>query len=363
MDSATVAGLDQELFSVLRDTCSGKVLAPRAQCGIEVSKVNAGGGPLQAQLRIADNASGSPHLVSLIARLSECRLPMFADSPPHGQFLNVATGQVMDDPKGSFVFEGMLSHSHATPVLNGLTWASYDRAAGRWVPTHFDAISPDGSRYAYMDYRNPPDFQLHVVDVATGNDRKLPLDRGFWGLVGFSSAGIYMRQSYEGVIPGLTLVNPDSGTTQTMFKDSPVAAVSGNAAYTYAFNDADKLPRPPGMGGGYNEVRSRDLTTGKTTTWMYRPGTQLYAVSAIKGSIAVQGHDSDASYLWVATGPGQAQSVTSPETGDAEPFSRRPIGDANGWWLGGPDGLYLWTTRTGAFLVSEVKAVPAGPCA
>src|ERR1700682_425632 len=363
MNSATVVGLDQELFSVQRDTCSGKVLATQAQCSVEVSKLFTGGGPLQAQLQLVDNASGSPQLISLIARVPDCRLPLYAESPLHGQFLSVATGQIADDPKVAFVIDGMLWRSQATPVLTGQTWASYDRPAARWVPANVDATSPDGSRYAYVDYRNPPNFQLHVVDVATGRDRLLSLDKGFWSLIGFTNAGIYLHQSYEGVGPGLTLVNPDSGAIRTIFSDSPVAFVSGDVAWTYAWNDADKLPHPPGMGGGHNQVGSRDLNTSNTTPWLYRAGTDLYVMGVTDRSIVVRGNDPDASYVWVVTGPGHAQPVTAPGTGDAESFAGRPVADGNGWWLGSQDGLYLWTPRTGAFLVSDVKATPAGTCA
>jgi hypothetical protein len=39
------------------------------------------------------------------------------------------------------------------------------------------------------------------------------------------------------------------------------------------------------------------------------------------------------------------------------------VADANGWWLGSLDGIYLWTPRIGAVLVSESLAAPAGACA
>jgi len=38
------------------------------------------------------------------------------------------------------------------------------------------------------------------------------------------------------------------------------------------------------------------------------------------------------------------------------------VADSNGWWLGSLDGVYLWTSRTGAILVSESLAAPAGTC-
>lgn len=364
MESATLTGLDRELFNIASDTCSGKVLAINAQCNVDVIfKPGAVGGLVAGQLRFVDNATGSPHLISLVAGLPDCRLPLSADSPTRGQLLSLATGQVADDPKGGFLVDSLGSSSQAEPVLHGQTWISYNRAAGRWVPADVSAVLSDGSRYAYVDYHDIAHFQLHVVDIATGRDRTLPIDKGYWGVVGFTSAGIFMHQSYEGVGPGLWLVNPDSGAMRTIFSDTAVAFVSGQVAWTYAWNDADKLRHPPGMGGGFNEVRSRDLNTSKTTTWMYRAGTDVYVMAVAERGIVVRGNDPNTSFLWVVSGPGQAQSVIALGTGDAEPFTGRAIADANGWWLGGLDGVYLWTPRTGAVLISEVTASPAGTCA
>src|SRR5260370_23103819 len=101
-ESATVTGLDRELFNVASDTCSGKVLAVNAQCNVDVIFNPGAIGLAAALLRVVDNATGSPHLISLVAGLPDCRLALSAPSPPglppHGQFLSVATCQVPDDP-------------------------------------------------------------------------------------------------------------------------------------------------------------------------------------------------------------------------------------------------------------------------
>jgi hypothetical protein len=35
----------------------------------------------------------------------------------------------------------------------------------------------------------------------------------------------------------------------------------------------------------------------------------------------------------------------------------------DGWWLRTVGGIYLWTPRTGAVLIADIDATPAGACA
>jgi len=52
-----------------------------------------------------------------------------------------------------------------------------------------------------------------------------------------------------------------------------------------------------------------------------------------------------------------------PSTTDQYPPLSGFIGDASGIWVGSPQGMYLWTARTGAALVSSVAGTPVGTCA
>jgi hypothetical protein len=117
------------------------------------------------------------------------------------------------------------------------------------------------------------------------------------------------------------------------------------------------------MGLSNNEIQGRDLATLQTTTWLYRPGSNMYVQAVTSRSIMVSGYDSSGSYTWLVSTPGQAKLLTVPETGDDLPQASGFIADSNGWWFGSLDGVYLWTEHTGAVLVSESLAVPAGACA
>jgi len=362
-----LAGSDQAAFSVTHDGCAGHRVAVQAACRIDVAfKPSSTSGVRGARLAITDNATASPQSVSLVAQLPNCKLPVFTstDSTAQGGFLSLRDGGVTLDPKGGFVPGGLLSHSQESPVLYGQLPANYDPAADRWVPG--GRISPDGSRYAYVEFSGQGfDFRLHVVDVATGRDRTLNLPTDNWSLLAFTTAGLYVSKSYPevGSGPGLWLVNPDSGAVQTIFTDATVQMVAGQKAWIVARNNADTLPGPPGIGGTNNEIQSRDLTTLQTTTWLYRPGSDLYVGGVTNGSIVVSGRDVASGFLLVLTGPSQAVPINVPETGDPLPLSQGLIADASGWWLGSLDGIYLWTPHTGAVLVSESLASPAGACA
>ena len=368
----SIVGTDRDAFTTTKDGCSGRTLGVKASCQVAVSY--AGGsdiGVRTARLAITDNSTGSPHSVSLMAQLPDCKLPLFAykyDSPSsQGAFLSLRDGAVVDDPYGRFKTDSTsrLSQSQSTPVLSGYLPATYVRAAKRWVPAGAVAIAPDGSRYAYVEYPQMFEGKLHVVDTAGGVGRTLSLAKGPWSVFGFTTDGIYLHTAYEAIGPGAMVVNADSGAARTIFSDSVVHLVSGRTAWTATRNAADTLPDPGGMGPSHNQVQSLDLIASQKTTWLYRPGSDMYVMAVTNGSIVVSGRDRASNFVLVVTAPGQAIPVTVPDTGEAITSSsgNGAVADANGWWFGTLDGLFLWTPHTGAILVSDSTASPAGPCA
>ena len=368
ISSASLVGVDHSQFAKVNDGCSGRVIAVHATCRIGVTfDPEAGSGVRAARLAITDDATGSPQSVSLVAQLPSCRLPLFSITPSMstGEFLSLPGGQIVADPNGGFATSGVVSRSEAQPVLKGTLPAVYDRAAGRWVPVGTGAISPDGSRYAYTDYSPRPNgaFTLHVVDIASGRDRALALATDSWSALAFTAEGIYAHKAYEGGGPGLWLIDPDSGAVRTIFTDSTVMAVSGQTAWIGTFNKSDPLPQPPGEGGGYNEVQGRDLKTSTVTTWLYRSGTNLGVIQASGAPILVSGYDSSGSYLWAVGAPGKADPIADPGNDADFAYASAFPAPPDGWWLGTLGGIYLWTPRTGAVLIADVDATPAGACA
>ncbi len=360
---ASFVGTDQSMFSTAHDECSGHSVAVGASCRIDVAfKTGGSPGVNAARLIVDDNATGSPQSVWLLAQLPDCKLPLFdpTTKPATGEFLSLADGKLVADPAGAFDTSGIVAHSIQQPVLSGILPAVYDRPAGRWVP---GAVSPDGSRYAYSDYSHGPPV-VHVVDVTSGRDRALTSPQDSWSVLAFGSEGIYVYKGFaEHVAPGLWIVDPDTGSLRTVFTDSTVMAVSGQTAWIRATNAGDPLPLPAGQGPSYDEIQGRDLKTSATTTWLYRSGTDLYLVHAAGDSLLVSGGDSSGGYLWAVTSPGNAALITDPVTGGTFPYAGAFPAGPDSWWLGTAGAIYLWTARTGAVLVAEVDARPAGSCA
>jgi hypothetical protein len=122
------------------------------------------------------------------------------------------------------------------------------------------------------------------------------------------------------------------------------------------------------MGGETpDELLRRDLSSGQTTTWLYRPGESLYVAAVSGGRLLVYGYapgggGSQADYL-ILSGPNEATALTIPGTGEPLPVSASMVADKQGIWLGSDSGIYLWTQRTGPVLVSDIPASPAGTCA
>src|SRR5438094_8339830 len=63
------------------------------------------------------------------------------------------------------------------------------------------------------------------------------------------------------------------------------------------------------MGGATNEVRRRDLATGKTDVWLYRPGTNIGVVATANGKPIVSMYDGATSSYWIMSAPNQAQRM------------------------------------------------------
>jgi virginiamycin B lyase len=364
-----VGGNDSAYFSLPADTCSGKSLSPGSRCDITVQTSGDESSLRAALLEVADNGTGSPQLVSLVAGLRACKLPVTMSSGgrvPQGQHLDPATGLVSADPKGGFVrVTDSTVRTTTAPVLTGWGPGYFDSSSKRWLPVPTAAeISPDGTRYAYSLFESDAiAATVHVVDVATGNNRALKLPAAPWHVLAFAKEGIYVNLSYEGLGPGLSLVNPDTGAMRSVLTTGFVQAITGKTVWIASRNLADKLPDPGGIGPANNTISTRDLTTGATTTWLYRPGTDIYVTAVFNGQPIVSvGTMSEVTYM-VVSAPNTAKVLNLPFTLDRNPQLYGFVSDPMGLWLGTKDGVYLWTARTGGVLVSEVDARPAGTCA
>ncbi|HKW70204.1 MAG TPA: hypothetical protein VJP81_06425, partial [Candidatus Dormibacteraeota bacterium] len=148
---------------------------------------------------VGSNAPSSLATSSSIAFALSCRLPITWD---------VNTGQEFVRKAGFLKFpEQTISQDASAPVGS---WF-YDRAFGRWLPVLREAVSYDGSRYAYAtgNALQGTNGSLHVVDLRTGADQTIFSGNFVYRVVEFAPEGIYLTaQPPEGRSRGLWLQNP-----------------------------------------------------------------------------------------------------------------------------------------------------------
>src|SRR5256886_3758743 len=216
-----------------------------------------------------------------------CRLPLtqWQETGQSGgryasSFLTYPSGNVTADAQGTFTWDEVHDahgqyRSAIAPYLYGPGSTSYDRAASRWVPVGANWVEPDGSRYAYAE---PFEGKLHLVTVRTGQDRIIPLPaRQPYSVLRFLPEGIYLTLSWEGQSGGLFIVDLKEFRFATISDNLPVVAIQPGVAWLADVDDNDSAPVQSHYTGGSlpDDILSRDLKTGTTTTWFYRQGKEV----------------------------------------------------------------------------------------
>src|SRR5712692_7362159 len=219
----------------------------------------------------------------------------------------------------------------------------YDRAFAKWLPVPRTAVSVDGKRFAYGEgnaYQNTGG-KLHVVDVATGGDTVIYSGGTVYNVVDFAVEGIYITAAApEGYPRGLWLEKPTGGSPQLISTSIVAPMVGGGAAWGVHFNNADPSPGPGGIEGPFNEVVRVDLSSGSTTTWIYRPGSTLYVLGFDRRgdlvvSVAYAGTSNDVTghtyELWLVASA-TAASPLSTGSGAQVPLVLGAVDDDGVWF-------------------------------
>jgi hypothetical protein len=333
------------------------------------------GGPSTAGSSPSPAASSSASATSLA-----CRLPIYY--PPvtgdvEGGWVTFPGGQTQTDANAGFRRSGNVLRSNAQPILSGDGPAFYDRAKSRWIPVGKKAVADDGRDYAYMDLGNAQNAghqTLHLVDVATARDRviTLPPLPAFttWGILEYTGGRIYLDQvGFEGPgAPGLWRLEPATGQVQKLFDDRTPVAIQGQTVWFETVNAADARAITDQRSGTKlpDQVERRDLQTGATLPWFYRPGSAVQLLGLDNASlpfVAVSRGEAttDAMELFVVTGPNAARRIDQATVAEIDGLSVN-FTDQHGTWFGGDRGVSLYAD--GVFRqVSSAGARPAGRCA
>ncbi|HEX2681223.1 MAG TPA: hypothetical protein VHQ03_08010 [Candidatus Dormibacteraeota bacterium] len=282
-----------------------------------------------------------------------CKLPVsIADSAGHleGAFMGYPGGKVTIDPAGD-------------------GGAYYDRANKRWLPVPVSAISPDRTRYAYLERKIPGTTgraRLHLVDVATGGDSAYeigpPGDTSAYLIVDYGAEGIWLTYAgYEAPIQGLLLLaDPTTGvlTDKSGGKQLDVPLYGGPGVFWYT--DPGSNPQVSAIGFPTpSRVQRLTVADGTSEAWFERPGSyvQMFGTDLaghpIFGTTST-GNDYD---MWIASSPGQVRAIGVAKGGYVV------MADERGVWMGGTTGVYLYTTSGDVVTLSTQAALPAGTCA
>jgi hypothetical protein len=291
-----------------------------------------------------------------------CRLPVVSGQM-QGAFINFPDSNPVADPAGAFTWDQGTNtfRSNAKPVLRGGDQNRelfFARAKGRWLPAPRVAVLADGSGYAYVN-RNPTKYQndLHIVDVASGNERVFVIDRpiGYSGVMDYSGSGVYVSGITEGSEAAIWLVDPVSGSEHL------VAGTGGTYDLVLAQGAAwlayDKDPNH--YTGGWDSIDRMDLATGKRTLWFHRDGAHVVGVGfAHDGTpIMYPSFTTGVSEVWLASAPNSSSKIFS----GVETFTGT-MSDAHGSWFFSTHGIYLYSPQRGFRRVSAAVAGPAGSC-
>ena len=306
-----------------------------------------------AVLLAACNQSARPTATATAGGLS-CRLPVSISDPKGGSstgaFVSFPSGQVTVDPSGT-----------------GRTF--YDRPLSRWLPASPNAVSADGTSYAYVDFKVPGTAQqqhLHLIDLSSGRERVFLLahadDPSAYTIVDYAPEGIWLTFSgYEGPSGGLFFLDLTTG----VFKDAGILDLTAPIAGSQGvFWFTDPGPNPQ-MGGGIGYViQSRVLrltvSDRKREVWLSMPG---YEVTVLGTDLA--GHPIVRS--WLDGGADEAirlvLSPTKSKVIGVPQGNYQVMADSHGLWFGGNQGLYHYSEAGGVKKVSSQLAYPAGACA
>ena len=261
--------------------------------------------------------------------------------------------------------------------MSSLEILYFDRAFWRWLPVSRNAVSPDGTHYAYTDrpatyQQNPPSrATLHVVTVKTGVD--LAFDGGYWlapySVLDYAAEGIYLISAYEGPPVGLWLMNPATGEVKQVAALPDVQGSAGNKSFWVgSVNPSDPNPIP-GMGGTPDQIEKFNLVDGSRVVWFYQPGSGVSFVGqdlAGHPIVSTYGESGQPTAFFLVPSPGTRRPILA--TTEPLPFLSglaslgSPIADSHGVWFGGPDGTYLYSDAGGLQKVSSQPGYPANGC-
>ena len=234
----------------------------------------------------------------------------------------------------------------------GAAWLSYDAPAQRWLPVTREMMTPDGKIWLYGKVANGNAY--HAVDVNTGKDTALWGSDQAFRFIGLDNAYAY------------TLLDGPAGTR--LWRLPLNGSVGGPLKVNgiWQFVNGGKVwgtgAASQPAGASYS-LQVLDVPNNTITTWIELDHQAEVVGFAADGGPILQVGGAGGDVI-VVPSPGEQYLVAKGFlfATRAAGFAPLPaLGDANGIWLAGSDGIYLSVNGV-ANKQSDVKAFPAGPC-
>jgi len=304
----------------------------------------------------------SPSPIPVSAVTFSCRLPVIAGSNPS---------------RPAFIsFPGAtLSYDSTTPTIpqppgQPGPGGFYDLRFQKWLPVSRPSVSPDGTSYVWVSWL--PDQTtasvIHLVNVATGSDRAIPLT-GFPlvpVVMDFDGRTVFIDSGYEGPPSGLWTLDTASSALTRIANIPFVQAYDPTSGVVWLGGVALADPDPPQEieGAGSDELIRHELSTGATLPWFYSAGKEVLLLGLdgsgspivqISGDLRTNGAGVE---VRIVSAPGVSQVI-----GSLQGELWGPSADSHGVWFRGPGGIYLYRVAEGLRRVwgGEVGAI-AGEC-
>ncbi|GAC1666115.1 MAG: hypothetical protein PVS2B1_24840 [Candidatus Dormibacteraceae bacterium] len=276
-----------------------------------------------------------------------CRLPILA-----GQ-----TGQPGTPQAPGFFALSTLDITQDTDAGSGARF--YDRQLKRWLPADPQAVSEDGSSYAYVD-GDTSTSRLHLVDLVANKDRVLA-EGGPWRLVGLQPDGAYVAGIAD-KSRGLWKVALEGGAPLQLTNDTRSwVNVSKGAAW------ASVGAMDPGR--GLSDVFRLDLQTRQVTTWFAR-GTRSVLLGFDENGVPLIMNERDVNELWRVPSPEAGVMVWSGAPTAMGPYAPAALDGSVVWFSSrnsaSDSGIYRYSAEKGVQLVATFvnrQVSVAGPCA
>jgi len=278
-----------------------------------------------------------------------CRIAISNGSPGSGGFIKFPGGDFTTDPRSNV----SITYPPGTQPGMGGPQLSFSSASGRWYPVTREAVSPDGSRYAYMVGSG-----IHIVTAANGADTVIGTDKS-WRLVLLVNNGAYAAPGDQAT--GLWFV-PLSGSPKQIIDTGWWMTASASSGIAYG-QRAQSVPP-----GANNPILRLSLSSGAVQTWWSAaPGAVQLSAVAPDGSLIVSMPSEQGGSIVDIRRIAQPEQVDSILAGPNGYLMGPVVADYHGIWLTinntGANASYTWFAPARAYApASKVSGQLASGC-